>query len=189
LNFINSQYITASLTHLTSHQGYDGMIKNGIKIVDHGINGLIYKPPGFWISVDGDWERWCTSEDFIDVENSIICNVYLKPNLAFIRISTVEDADELTKFILPNLKNRYPEMNSLSGMLNFSYMPMIELHKGNIPTQRKVWANALDNCDGIYYENSGHLHFDTFFNTWDCDSLMLFDPRNATLSKQERYYN
>ena len=162
------------------------MIKNGIKIIDYGINGLIYKPPGFWISVDGDWERWCTSNDFRDVENSTICSVYLKPNLTFIRISTVNDANELVRFILPNLKNKYPEMDHLSGLLNFSYMQISELHKGNILTQRNVWANALNSCDGIYYDNSMDLHFDTFFNTWDCDSLMLFDPRNAALSKQER---
>ena len=189
MNFISSQYITCDMTHLTSENGYQGMIKNGIKIGDHGINGLIYKPPGFWISLDGDWERWCISEEFRDVENSTICNVYLKPNLTFIRISTVDDADELVRFILPNLKNRYPKMDfHLSGMLNFSYMPIIELHKGNILTQRDVWAHALDSYDGIYYDNSMDLHFDTFFNTWDCDSLMLFDPKHVTLFKQERHY-
>jgi len=190
LNFINSQYITANLTHLTHEKGYDGMIKNGIKIGDRGDTALIYKPPGFWISVDGDWERWCISEEFRDVERETICNVYLKPNLIFIRISTVEQADELALFLLPELENRFPDVGfHLSDLINFSHYHIEKLRQGIPVTQRTVWANALGNYDGIYYENSGNLHFDTFFNTWDCDSLMLFDPRNASLSKQERYYN
>jgi len=182
LNFINSQYISANLTHLTPEDGYEGMIQNGIKLVDRGNTGLIYKPPGFWISVDGDWERWCISEEFRDVEMETICKT-------FIRISTVDDADELVLFLLPGLEHRFSDVGfHLSDLLTFSNHHIEKLRQGILITPRTVWANALNSCDGIYYENSGHLHFDTFFNTWDCDSLMLFDPRNATLSKQERYY-
>jgi len=57
------------------------------------------------IKFNGDWERWCTGEEFIDVEASTTCNVYLKPNLLFIRISTVSDADELFLFLIPELKH------------------------------------------------------------------------------------
>ena len=51
MNLINSQYITEPLTHLTPEDGYIGMKKNGIKLVDRGKDGLIYKPPGFFISM------------------------------------------------------------------------------------------------------------------------------------------
>ena len=50
-------------------------------------------------------------------------------------------------------------------------------------TPRNVWANALNSCDGVYYEYSSDLHFDTMFNEWDCDSLVLFDTTNAIISK------
>jgi len=191
LNYINSHYITENLTHLTSHEGYDGMIKNGIKLTDRGDDALLYKPPGFWISINGDWERWCTVEEFRDVKESTICDVYLKPNLLFIRISTVSDADELFLFLIPELKhhNLFPEYSfstPLSDLINISQYQIEQLHKGNRVTARSVWGKALDTCDGIYYENSSDLHFHTIFNTWDCDSLMLFDPRNATISKKEQ---
>ena len=144
------------------------------------------KPPGFWISLDGDWEDWCTSEEFRDVDAETICDVYLKPNLTFIRISTVKDADELMSFLVPELYlHRYEEAYfPLSDLLTISKYQMHELSKGNLVTARKVWRNALESCDGIYYENSGDLHFHTIFNTWDCSSIMLFDPSNVIINKQ-----
>jgi len=193
MNYINSQCITENLTHLTSHDGYDGMMSNGIKIKDKGNNALLYKPPGFWISINEDWESWCTGEEFIDVKESIICNVYLKPNLLFIRISTVSDADELFLFLIPDLKhyNLFPEYSfssPLSDLINISQYQIEQLQKGNFVTARSVWGNALDVCDGIYYENSSDLHFNTIFNTWDCSCIVLFDSTNATISKKEQRY-
>ena len=190
MNYINSQYITAKLSHVTSHEGYEGMVKNGIKIKDMGNDALLYKPPGFWISLDGDWERWCTGEQFIDIPDQTICNVYLKPNLLFIRISTVSDADELFLFLIPELIHHQVSEYScaLSDLLNISRYQIHELHKGNLVTAHSVWDKAIQICDGIYYENSSDLHFHTIFNTWDCDSIILFDPRNSTISKKEILY-
>ena len=179
MNFINSQYITEKLTHLTPHEGYDGMRKNGIKVTDRGSDSLLYKPPGFWISVNGDWERWCESENFRDVKNETICDVYLKSNLLFIKISTVEDSDELIRFLLPDMPDYNPGFRfNISDLINFSHYEFERLKKGFHITAREVWRNAMNSCDGIYYVNSCALHFQTIFNTWDCDSIMLFDPRN-----------
>ncbi len=185
MKFINSQYITTPLTHLTPEDGYIGMKKNGIKIIDRGKDALIYKPPGFFISMNGDWERWCVSEEFRDVKNETICNVHLKPNLTFIRIDNVSDANELVLFLLPDIKNEFPDLNDplggefpISDLLNFSRYQMNLLKKGVDMIQRKVWGRALAEYDGIYYVNSWELHMNTIFNTWDCDTLLLFDPRN-----------
>jgi hypothetical protein len=191
MNFINSQYITAKMTHLTPEDGYQGMKKNGIKLIDRGDGALLYKPPGFWISLDGGWEEWCIGEEFRDVQNETICDVYLKPNLLFLRISTVDDANELFSFLIPELHNHrildhtflgidFP----LSDLMIISNYQIHELQKGNPVTAKSVWRKALESCDGIYYENSGDLHFHTIFNTWDCSSVMLFDPRNANIIKQ-----
>jgi len=198
LKFIQSQYITDPLTHLTPEDGYIGMKKNGIKIVDRGKHGLVYKPPGFFISMNGDWERWCTSEEFRDVEEETICEVYIKPNLTFIRVESVDDANQLVKFLLPDIKNEFPDLNHpfsdlfpggefpISDLLNFSRYQINLLRKGVEMVQREVWGKALASYDGIYYVNSGDLHMHTIFNTWDCDTLMLFDPRNViSMQKKE----
>jgi len=111
--------------------------------------------------------------------------VYLKPNLTFLRISTIDDANELFSFLVPELHLYHSESDyfPLSDLMTISHYQIHELHKGNLVTARKVWSKALDTCDGIYYENSGDLHFHTIFNTWDCSSIMLFDPRNASIIK------
>ncbi len=191
MNYINSHCITEKLTHVTSHDGYHGMISNGIKLSDMGNQALLYKPPGFWISINEDWELWCTGNEFGDIENAIICNVYLKPNLLFIKISTVNDADELFLFLIPELKRHtiFPEYSfssSVCDLMNISQYQIDQLQKGNLVTARSVWSNAMNNCDGIYYENSSDLHFHTIFNTWDASSIVLFDPSNATISKKEK---
>ena len=175
MNFIQSQYITAPLTHLTPEDGYHGMKKNGIKISDRGRDALIYKPPGFFISMNGDWERWCESEQFRDVKKETICDVYVKPNLTFIRIENIEDANDLIRFILPDIKNEFPDLNNSFG----GEFPINLLKKGVDLGHREVWGKVLASCDGIYYVNSWELHINTIFNTWDCDTLMLFDPRNV----------
>jgi len=202
MNFIQSQFITDPLTHLTPEKGYIGMKENGIKVIDRGIDGLIYKPPGFFISMNGDWERWCESENFRDVKTETHCDVYVKPNLTFIRVETIEDANELVLFLIPEIENEFPELDSyfakefpemakmyrrssrrlrfpISDLLNFSRWQTNSITHGTIPVQREVWKNALTTCDGIYYVNNWELHMNTIFNTWDCDTLMLFDPRNV----------
>jgi len=125
------------------------------------------------------------------VEKETICKVYVKPNLTFIRIENVEDANDLVRFILPDIKNEFPDLYQtfgggyprgefpISDMLNFSGYQMNLLKKGVVINYREVWGKALASCDGIYYVNSWELHANTIFNTWDCDTLLLFDPRNV----------
>ena len=179
------------MTHLTPEDGYQGMKKNGIKLTDMGNDALLYKPPGFWISLNSEWEDWCIGEEFRDVKNETICDVYLKPNLTFIRISTVDDADELMSFLVPELDfyTTEPDLFPLSDLITMSRYQIDQIHRGKIVTQRTVWSNALESCDGIYYENSWNLHMHSIFNTWDCSSIMLFDPRNVSIVKQDKKYH
>jgi len=120
------------------------------------------------------------------VQAETICNVYLKPNLLFIRISTVQDANELIRFLLPDIRDYSPGFQfNISDLINFSHYQFKHMKRGERVTQRMAWANALSSCDGIYYENSWELHMHTIFNTWDCHSLILFDPRNiVSMMKQ-----
>ncbi len=170
---------------MTTKDGYTGMKKNGINI--RVPDGMMYKPPGFWISVNYGWEEWSSAEGFQQHRDNIQCNVFINPNLTFIRISTIEQANELVRFLLPDMKNYYPEFHrDISDLINFSrYGTEIYNKTGKKLGSLEAWKKALESCDGIYYENSWELHMDTIFNTWDCDSLVLFDPRNViSLQKQ-----
>lgn len=204
MNFINSQYINAEMTHCTVQKDYLSMRENGINI--RVMDGLLYKPPGFWISVNYGWEEWSGAEEF-QQDRDVHCNVYIKPNLTFIKIESVEDANELVRFLIPDMQNRFPELNGYTGfgwsmrddkpkrefpisdMLNMSRY-MIEHHeKGISLTSNMVWKKALQSCHGIYYKNNWDLHMNTIFNTWDCDSLVLFDPSNViSIMKRDKIY-
>jgi len=185
---INSENITTKLTHVTELKDYHLMIKNGIKVKDMGDTGLIYKPPGFWISVDGGWERWCTAEGWGMNDKSIICDVRIKPGLKFLKISSVAEANVLIRFLVPDIP--VYDFNGFTveacDLLNVTHY-MLECHKqGTRLTARMLWKNALDNYDGVYYENSGSLHMHSMFNAWDASSIVIFDPRNViSLQKLE----
>ncbi len=176
--------MTAKLTHVTELEDLQLMVKNGIKIKDMGDHGLIYKPPGFWISIDGDWERWCKCEEWGMNDKSIICDVKIKSGLKFIRISSIMEANQLIRFLAPDI----PVYEFGSGftvnqcdLLNVTHYMLECSKKGIHLTAKMLWKNVMDNYDGVYYENSGSLHMHSMFNAWDASSLVIFDPRNAEL--------
>lgn len=181
MNFINSEDITAKLTHVTELEPLQLMVKNGIKIKDMGDSGLAYKPPGFWISIDGDWERWCKGADWGMSDKSIICDVKIKSGLKFLRISSVMEANYLIRFLAPDITNY--DFGGLKinpcDMLNVTHYMLECSKKGIRLTAKMLWKNVLDNYDGVYYENSESLHMQSMFNAWDASSIVIFDPRNV----------
>jgi len=189
MNFINSQYINTDLTHCTVEDDYISMRENGIHVRMTGDKGLIYKPPGFWISVNYGWEEWSGAENF-QQDRDVQCNVFIKPNLTFIRISTVDEANELIRFLLPNMRDYNPGFHfEISDLIQFSHYEFEQIKKGKKVNSGTTWNNALNSCDGIYYENSWELHMNTIFNTWDCDSLVLFDPSNVlSIMKKDKIH-
>jgi len=178
---INSEDITAKLTHVTKLEDYQLMVKNGIKVKDMGDTGLIYKPPGFWISIDGDWERWCTAEEWGINDKSIICDVKIKSDLKFIRIASVHEANLLIRFLAPDIP--VYDFNGFKvescDLLNVTHYMLEYTRRGILLTSKILWKNVLDNYDGVYYENSGSLHMNSMFNAWDASSIVIFDPRNV----------
>lgn len=180
---IQSQYITVPLTHVTELEDYHLMVKNGIKVKDMGDNGLIYKPPGFWISIDGDWERWCTAEGWGMDDKSIICKVKIKAGLNLLKISSVLEANNLIKFLVPDMPIYDFDGFTVDrcDLLNITHY-MVECSKnGTRLTARMLWKNVLDNYDGVYYENSMSLHMHSMFNAWDASSIVIFDSRNVEI--------
>jgi len=180
---IQSEDITAKLTHVTKLEHYELMVTNGIKVKDMGEAGIIYKPPGFWISVDGDWERWCTGEEWGMNDKSIICDVIIKPDLKLLKISSVLEANLLIRFLVPDIP--VYDFNGFTvepcDLLNVTHY-MLHCHRKGIRlTAKMLWKNVLDSYDGVYYENSGSLHMHSMFNAWDASSIVIFDSRNVEL--------
>ncbi len=154
------------------------MKKEGIRIKERD---LLYKPPGFFISIDNEWEEWCSGNDFGN-SDGVICDVYLKPNLEFLHVKTIEDANELSRILLPGIDSYHPFLVDFgyapSDMMSFTQYQINECKKGRTIKPRDIWVKILENYDGVCYEYSSDLHLRTFFNTWDVSCIVLFDPEN-----------
>ena len=191
MDFIKSQNISEKLTHvMPSIMNYFGIKKYGIR--QYHREHMLWKPKSFWISMNHDWERWCYGEDFGNISESVICNVKLKKDLKLLKVTTVDDAENLAKILMPDMKSHRLFNNSPSigfpfnrvrfaDMLTMTIYITDKLKEGKL-VGSELWDPITKNYDGIYYLNSNSLHFETFFNTWDCHSIALFDGSNATLT-------
>ena len=185
MDFVKSQNIKETLTHvLHKEEDFEKISKIGIKITLHKHN-MIWKPEAFWISMDYAWERWCTRESFGDMRESTICDVSLKDNLKFLKITNPREAEELGKLLLPK-RFDVPELHMFRERIRYSDMFTLMIYqtekiKQGILIGSEFWDPITKNYDGIYFRNSGSLHFETFFNTWDANCIALFDGKNATI--------
>ena len=193
MDFIKSQNISEKLTHiLNKKEDYDSIQKTGIKITTHE-HYMLWKPEAFWISMEYDWEKWCHVEDFVNVSESVICDVTLKKDLRLLKVATIDDAENLARLLMPDIQPgdifehmyfkglRFGKDARLADMITLSQYQMNNMKNGKI-IGPEFWNPITENYDGIYYLNSGSLHFDTFFNTWDAHCIALFDGKNAILS-------
>jgi len=184
--FIKSQDVKENLTHvLHKEEDFDKMAKEGIKITQLN-HYMLWKPQAFWISMDYDWERWCTGENFGDMEKSTICDITLKNDLKLLKITNVKEAEELGKLLLPEeipsiSRGIFGHEVRFSDMITLTIYQTEKMKQGHL-IGPEFWDPVTKNYDGIYFLNSGSLHFETFFNTWDAHSIALFDGKNCTLS-------
>ena len=192
MKIIKSQEVSEPLTHvLHQREDYEGIKKNGFKITIHQ-HESVWKPNALWISVDHDWEQWCYLSGWGEIERGFVCDVSLKDDLKLIKITSIEDAEEMAEILMPDFDatSDLPKMFSdlpefkpkKSDMLTMT-MYLIDSYKRGIKvTPGSTWEALAEKYDGIYFRNSMSLHFDTFFNTWDAHSIALFDAKNATFS-------
>ena len=182
MKIIKSHQVPQKLTHvMPSVLNYFGIQKYGIKITSLNQH-MLWKPEAFWISMDNDWETWCYWEEFGNTSKCIICDVTLKKNLKLLKITTLDDAEELASLLMPNYTpRRIFGQTKLSDLISLSMYMTDKLEQG-ILVGPEIWNPIIKNYDGIYYVNSSSLHSETFFNTWDCHCIALFNGANATLS-------
>lgn len=55
-----------------------------------------FKPPGFWWSCDGDWERWCAAEDFDNPSEKLRYSVRFG-SARILKLPTPQSVLKLTK--------------------------------------------------------------------------------------------
>ena len=102
-----SQDLKGKLTHVCKGN-VEALLRGEFKL--QGTNGM--KPNGVWLSWNGGWEDWCSSEQPDWLENRLILSATLKPDLNIFLIDSLEDFqkvfDEFSK--LPVAKTKMHEL-------------------------------------------------------------------------------
>ena len=145
---MDTQYIHYGNDHMDVNYNYDTDIEK---------NTLKCKPPyGVWASrVDSNfgWKDWCEAEDFGDL--SISCKFTLKPSANILEIHEEED-------ILPYIVNDYKSRLNEFYTIKTKILDEID------------WNTLMKKYDGLEVFMSHQLHMGVF-NTWDCDSLVIWN--------------
>jgi len=110
------------------------------------------KPVGLWVSVDGpdDWQEWCRSEGWGDVDSK----------LRF-RVTLADDANVL-------------RIDSTSSLLDFA----AEFQDPGGRAWRVNWSAVAERWQGIIiapYQWSCRLGEPDWYYTWDCASGCIWD--------------
>lgn len=127
-------------------------------VYPHTVQGVTYKPTGFWYSVDQDWERWCQSEQPDWLERRYVHEVSLSDErMLFIRTTTDLDLfhERYKARPFPELREYYPHW----GIVAEEY--------DGIEIAPYLWARRLDGAASKWYYS------------WDCASGCIWRPKGV----------
>ena len=117
------------------------------------------KPTGFWLSVDGDWRRWCEDDEMGHWIGDLTASFDVDTNRC-LWLTTVADLDEFT--------HGYAAANSPDGgrygadFYRLDWKPLIAEYAGIIVAPYQ-WERRLNGAaSGWYYP-------------WDCASACIWD--------------
>lgn len=179
MTIIYSQDVKEKLTHVTSIAHGKQMLKEGVKLENkHPLyNKKAYieqartKPWGFWISVNNGWEEWCKGENYgYTDENRTILNVELSPNLKLWKIDNMKDFIEIWE--------EYTGKPNKDKDLNLCIFWK--------PDSKNFWQWLKQKgFHGVYITDKGQYEtrFDTWLYGWDCASIVIFNPKQVSVSE------
>ena len=125
----------------------------------------INKPnAGLWaspVNSDWGWKDWCESEQFYKNDFSKYFVFKLKPNAKILTIRSLKDWNLVLNEILD------------ASLQDSLFLDM------NIDKRNAIWDYISKSYDAILVIMSDHygsMHMSFEFNSWDCDSIVVFNP-------------
>ena len=143
---------------LTFSPRYDGFsyVANQVSKVHNGWAGMTKPYGGFWLSVDGSWERWCEVEEPSWISHGTY-EVKVADDARIYAISSMADLEPLPK--------RKLAASGTDGLgPGFSLMGM--------PIDFEAMSESYD---GVLVDfGNGDAELWRAMYGWDCDSVLLF---------------
>ena len=170
MTIIKSCSIKGKLTHWIYPNHVDKVL-NG-EFVLHFREGH-NKPKGVWLSWNNGWERWCDSNKFGDLENKVCLKAKLKPGFKIWLIDSMDDFLDLwQEFKGKKIDPGDYSMNGMMALIKSGFWDWLRNKKqiGAIAlTDKGQWATRME----------------TWLYGWDCQSIVVFDPKNIILTKTD----
>ena len=115
-----------------------------------------YKPSGIWYSVNGDWARWCSDEEFRIAHLAIRHKLTLDPG----RILALHCAVDVEEFA-ENYRTAWPDLPASSTLRSIDW-PRVASKYAGIEIAPYQWRLRL--AEGF-----------TWYYGWDCASGCVWD--------------
>lgn len=127
----------------------------------------INKPnAGLWaspVNSDWGWKDWCESEEFYKSDFSKYFVFRLKNNAKILTIRSLKDWDKVLNKVF---KDHH---------INILENPFFNI---DINERDMIWRYICKKYDAILVimnDNYGEMHMNFEFNSWDCDSIVVFN--------------
>lgn len=159
---VYSHEITDKLTHNVPNQYVKRVLNGNFKpFIKAG------RPRGIWISINNGWENFCADGNFNKGCETTQFDVKLLPKLKILMIDELHHIEsywkKFTDYEMPTYKFT---MDDSIVMVNFW-----------------KWLRN-QGFDGVAMTNNGINETKmTFLNGWDCESLVLYNPKDLILKK------
>lgn len=143
---------------LTFSPRYDGFVYDASRFteVHNGWAGMTKPHGGFWLSVDGSWERWCETEEPGWISHGTY-EVEVADDARVYSIASMSDISPLPKreTVTPECDKLWSGVSRMGAPIDFKAMSEI--------------------YDGVSVDfSNGDSELWRAMYGWDCDSVLLF---------------
>ena len=155
------------LTHWTDESFKDKMITGILEFREFPPEVNIIKPIGFWLSVDGSWERWLDGS----WEEWLVGKICLKATLS----------EDINLFIIESKEQFLKEFKELTGVEYNGFFSGNDIFHEKLKEKYDgIWLKAKP-----FYAHRLDMDF-IYFYTWDCESICVWNKDKIKFEEDKK---
>lgn len=155
------------LTHWTDKELKEKMIK-GEGEFRPLLKDFNFKPIGFWLSIDGSWERWLKGNWDEWLEGKVCLSVELAKN---INLFIIESKKQFLKEFKNLTGKDYLKLSIEKFMLHNFHEKLAKKYDGIWLKSKPFWEHRMDLM---------------YFYPWDCESICIWNKEKIKFKEIEK---